>query len=278
MKNTFTLLMIMLVSAQGFAQEIIPRPNDYNPQTGMVTIPREITISADNEFSNLIPGFMETTQKFSIHVRRKKKNGFIRLVQNNTFNNPEEYRLWIAPNGIVIEAGFPNGCFYGLQSMLQLMINAGKEGSLPLAVINDHPRYGWRGVMVDESRHFIGKTEIMKLLDFMAMYKLNKFHWHLTDSQGWRIKIKKYPLLTIIGATGNSSDPEATAQFYTQKEITEIVQYANDRFIEIIPEIDMPGHATAAVKAYPEFSGGGSEKKNIPILLFIPGKRVPTLF
>ncbi|MDD4158382.1 MAG: hypothetical protein PHH64_03120, partial [Proteiniphilum sp.] len=81
MKNTFTLLMIMLVSAQGFAQEIIPRPNDYNPQTGMVTIQREITISADNEFSNLIPGFMETTQKFSIHVRRKKKNGFIRLVQ-----------------------------------------------------------------------------------------------------------------------------------------------------------------------------------------------------
>ena len=106
----------------------------------------------------------------------------------------------------------------------------------------------------------------------MALHKLNKFHWHLTDSPGWRIEIKQYPLLTTLGAKGNFSDPEADAKFYTQKEITEIVNYAADRCIEIIPEIDMPGHATAAAKAYPEFSGGGSKK--YPDFTFNPGKKV----
>ncbi len=130
--------------------------------------------------------------------------------------------------------------------------------------------------MVDESRHFIGKAEIMRLLDFMAIYKLNKFHWHLTDSQGWRIEIKKYPRLTTVGAIGNISDPEASAQFYTQEDIAEIVKYASDRFIEIIPEIDMPGHATAAVKAYP--NSAEADQKNTHISLFIPEKRVPTRF
>lgn len=271
MKNIFTILMIMLVSApDASAQEITPRPNHYETQAGTVNLPRTITITADNEFDDLIPDFVETAQKFSIRTQTKKKNGFIRLTKNKALNNPEEYRIRIAPTGILIEAGSPNGCFYGLQSTLQLIISAGKEGTLPLAVIQDKPRFGWRGVMVDESRHFIGKAEIMRLLDFMAIYKLNKFHWHLTDSQGWRIEIKKYPLLTTVGAIGNISDPEASAQFYTQEDIAEIVKYASDRFIEIIPEIDMPGHATAAVKAYPEFSGGGSEE--YPHFTFHPGK------
>ncbi len=124
--------------------------------------------------------------------------------------------------------------------------------------------------MLDESRHFFGVAEVKKILDLMALHKLNKFHWHLTDSPGWRIEIKQYPLLTSIGAKGNNSDPEAEAQFYTQKQISEIIRYAADRFIEVIPEIDMPGHATVAVRAYPEFSGGGSKK--YPDFTFHPGK------
>ena len=112
--------------------------------------------------------------------------------------------------------------------------------------------------MLDESRHFFGVQEVKKILDQMALFKLNKFHWHLTDAQGWRIEIKKYPLLTQIGAQGNFSDSLAPPKYYTQEEIKDIVEYASERFIEIIPEIDMPGHASAAIRAYPQYGGGGS--------------------
>ncbi len=114
---------------------------------------------------------------------------------------------------------------------------------LPHLVIHDRPRFGWRGFMLDESRHFFGKQTVKELLDWMAFYKLNRFHWHLSDSQGWRIEIKKYPLLTSVGGKGNFTDSLAVALYYTQDEIQEIVDYAEDRFITIIPEIDMPGHA-----------------------------------
>ena len=125
--------------------------------------------------------------------------------------------------------------------------------------------------MLDESRHFFGKEKVKQILDLMAFHKLNIFHWHLTDVPGWRIEIKQYPKLTTVGAIGNHSNPNAPAQFYTQDDVREIVQYAADRFIEIIPEIDMPGHATAANRAYPEFSGGGSER--YPDFTFNPAKK-----
>jgi hexosaminidase len=114
--------------------------------------------------------------------------------------------------------------------------------------------------MLDESRHFTGKDGVKRLLDAMELLKLNIFHWHLTDGTGWRLEIKKYPKLTTIGATGNHTDPKATPTFYTQDDIREILAYATERGITIIPEIDMPGHASAANRAYPEFSGGGSAK------------------
>jgi len=126
--------------------------------------------------------------------------------------------------------------------------------------ICDAPRFKWRGFMLDESRHFSGEKEVKRLIDVMAYYKLNRFHWHLTDSDGWRIEIKQYPKLTQIGGVGDRSHPHAPAQFYTQKQIREIVAYAKERYITVIPEIDMPGHASAAVRAYPEFGGGGSKK------------------
>lgn len=253
------------------AQQIIPYPNHYEQKEGKLSVPKVITVSAvSGEFGSLIPGFVESLKNFSVQARKTEKKGWIRLVRNATCYNPEEYRLTVSPTGIVVEAGCASGCFYGLQSALQLVNAAGKGGSLQCAVINDTPRYGWRGLMLDESRHFMGKTQVKILLDFMAFHKLNKFHWHLTDSQGWRIEIKRYPLLTSVGATGNLTDPDAPAQYYTQAEIAEIVQYAADRFIEVIPEIDMPGHATSAVKAYPEFSGGGS--KQYPHFTFNPGK------
>ncbi|MEL7587491.1 MAG: beta-N-acetylhexosaminidase [Prolixibacteraceae bacterium] len=252
------------------AQEIIPFPNQYGKTGGMLKIPGVVAVSASDEFAELIPLFIESAQKFDVQVKKKQKKGFIQLIRNRQLTEPEEYRLNIGSKMITVEAGHANGCFYGLQSALQLIKSAGTGGSIDCAVINDRPRYAWRGVMIDESRYFIGMDEVKTLLDLMAFQKLNKFHWHLTDVPGWRMEIKRYPLLATIGGKGNQSDPDAPVRYYTQAEIREIVAYAGKRFIEVIPEIDMPGHATSAVKAYPEFSGGGSEK--YPDFTFNPGR------
>ncbi|MDD2283890.1 MAG: beta-N-acetylhexosaminidase [Paludibacter sp.] len=252
------------------AQKIIPYPNQYEPTKGELKVPKTISITASGEFASLIPGFIQSAEQFSVSVIEKRSKGFIQLVQNSTLVNPEEYRLTITSREIMIEAGEAAGCFYGLQSALQLIINAGSDGKIPCAFIHDWPRYAWRSLMLDEARHFIGMEQVKSLLDFMALQKLNKFHWHLTDSHGWRIEIKQYPLLTSIGARGDLTNPNGAVQYYTQAEIAEIVGYARQRFIEIIPEIDMPGHATAATRAYPEFSGGGS--KRYPNYTFNPGK------
>jgi hexosaminidase len=172
----------------------------------------------------------------------------------------ERYTLRIFPGGVVIQAPSRTGVFYAIQSLLQLATRApGRPGvEFPAVEIRDEPRFGWRGVLLDESRHFFGKATVRELLDVMAWLKLNRFHWHLTDEPGWRIEIRKYPRLTTVGALGNHVDPGAPAQFYTQGDIREIVAYAAERGITIVPEIDMPGHATAATRAYPEISAGGA--------------------
>lgn len=252
------------------AQNIIPYPNQYELHKGELKVPKTVTITASGEFASLIPGFIQSAEKFQITVKEKKNKGFIQLVNNPTLVNPEAYQLIISLKAITVVAGGANGCFYGLQSALQLIINAGSDGKISCAFIHDWPRYEWRGLMLDESRHFMGMQQVKSLLDLMALQKLNKFHWHLTDSQGWRIEIKQYPLLTSVGAMGDLSNPNGPVQYYTQAEIAEIVAYAQQRFIEIIPEIDMPGHATSATRSYPEFSGGSS--KRYPDYTFNPGK------
>jgi hexosaminidase len=145
-----------------------------------------------------------------------------------------------------------------------------KTLQIPALVITDQPAYAWRGLMLDESRAFYGKEKVKSILNWMAFYKLNRFHWHLTDEPAWRLEIKKYPRLTVVGGIGNYLNPNAPAQYYTQNDIKEIVAYAAERFITVIPEIDMPGHATAANMAYPAYSGGGS--KAHPEFTFNPGK------
>lgn len=174
----------------------------------------------------------------------------------------EGYTLEVTDGGVLVRAATRAGLFYGAESLLQLAEsaprNAAGEIMLAFMVVTDQPRFAWRGVMLDESRHFFGKKTVEELLDTMARLKLNRFHWHLTDETGWRIEITKYPKLTTIGATGNWSDPKAAPAYYTQDDIREIVEYAGQRHIVIVPEIDMPGHATAACRAYPELSGGGT--------------------
>lgn len=170
----------------------------------------------------------------------------------------EAYEMIITPSKITVKAGGEAGSFYANQTLVQLKENYGS--AIPCCTIKDAPRFEWRGFMLDEARHYQGPAYVKKILDEMARYKLNRFHWHLTDAQGWRLEIEAYPKLTEVGAVGNYSNPEAAPHWYTKDQIREIIAYAAERHIEIIPEIDMPGHATAANRSYPEYCGGGSER------------------
>lgn len=185
----------------------------------------------------------------------------------------EGYDLMITPTQVVITSAAPHGAFNGVISLLQLVriaYEADANGVISCWKISDAPQMPWRGLMLDESRHFFGKETVERILDWMAFYKLNRFHWHLTDVPGWRIEIKAFPRLALVGGIGNHTDSLANARYYTQDEINEVVAYAKERFIEVIPEIDMPGHARAANRAYPAYSGGGS--KDYPEFTFNPGK------
>ena len=180
----------------------------------------------------------------------------------------EGYELQITPTAVTLAANSPAGIFYGQQTLRQLRT---ADGALPCCRIWDKPRFSWRGLMVDVSRHFFTKEEIKHFLDVMAVHKLNVFHWHLVDDQGWRIEIKKYPRLTEVGAwrksigfgldAGASRNYRADGQyggFFTQDDVREIVAHAARRHITVVPEIEMPGHSSAALAAYPEFSCSGA--------------------
>ena len=179
----------------------------------------------------------------------------------------EGYELHITPTAVSLAANAPAGIFYGQQTLRQLRA---EDGTLPCCRIWDKPRFGWRGLMLDVSRHFFTKAEIKHFLDVMAAHKLNVFHWHLVDDQGWRIEIKRYPRLTEIGAwrdrigfgldAGASRNYRADGRyggFFTQDDVREIVAHAASRQITVVPEIEMPGHSTAVLTAHPEFSCSG---------------------
>ena len=153
----------------------------------------------------------------------------------------EGYQLEVTPSQIVMHAPKPAGLYYGTQTVRQILANP----AVPSLRIRDEPRFGWRGFMLDEARHFFGKEFVKGFIDLLALHKLNVFHWHLTDDQGWRIEIEKYPRLTAAGP------------FYTQNDIREVVAYAASRFVTVVPEIEMPGHCTAALAAYPQLSCSG---------------------
>lgn len=182
--------------------------------------------------------------------------GSVTLLLADSLRLPDEaYTLEVSPDGATLAASSRAGLYYAFEAFRQLA-RAG-NGKVQACRVNDAPRFAWRGFMLDESRHFFGKEKVKQYLDIMASLRLNVLHWHLADEPGWRIEIKRYPRLTTVGGRGNWHDPEAPAQFYTQDDIREIVSYAADRHIMVVPEFDMPGHASAATRAYPELSGGG---------------------
>ena len=262
--------MLLLSFTASFAQHpvsIIPQPQEITLQEGKLSF-EKVRLQFSN--TSLKKYLAKEFKKYDLAQISKKKGVAIVLENDDLQKNPESYRLSISNRGVEIAAGGQAGLFYGIQSLLQIMRENNDSKTLPFCEIVDEPRYGWRRFMVDESRHFVGKQKVKQILDYMAFHKMNVFHWHLTDAQGWRIEIKKYPKLTTIGAKGNETNANAPAQFYSQKDIQEIVKYATERQIQVIPEIDMPGHASAAILAYPENGGGGSEKH--PNFTFNPGK------
>jgi len=191
------------------------------------------------------------------------------IIPDTTVFDKEAYNLQVSENRIFILAAGTNGIFYGIQTLLQMLpLNKNQEISIPSISITDAPKFKWRGMHLDVCRHFFPKEFVKKYIDYLAMYKMNTFHWHLTDDQGWRIEIKKYPKLTEIGAWRNGSmlghyteerfDSLKYGGFYTQEDIKELIAYAAERHITVVPEIELPGHAQAAIAAYPQLSCTGN--------------------
>ncbi|KAG4080535.1 hypothetical protein HA402_013993 [Bradysia odoriphaga] len=274
MKKCLVAIAIIFTVLPAMAQQIcpvIPLPVKADKKNATFKLSDAIVITAeDTSLRSYLQA--ELARRFGIVVASRQQPGSPEIVlkKERSVTNPDAYTLNIDKRRIVISAGAREGFFNGIQSLLQLATLSGKALQVPCWNISDAPQYTWRGVMLDESRNFFGKQKVKSILDWMAFYKLNRFHWHLTDVPGWRLEIKKYPLLTTVGGIGNIVDPKAPAAFYTQDDIREIVAYAQERCIVIIPEIDMPGHAAAANRAYPAFDGGGTDR--YPQFTFNPGR------
>ncbi len=241
--------------------DIIPRPNRIEVKDGDFIISGKISVVAPKELSSLKKMLQETLEHCTGKKGAVEKASEIVLSLGKTDLGEEGYVLDIEPGKMTIESISPKGIFYGIQTVRQLVFSS-QDGKIPCMRIEDSPRLAWRGMMLDEGRHFFGKEFVMKFIDLMALHKMNSFHWHLTEDQGWRIEIKKYPKLTSIGSRRaespiegdrNKGDGKPYGGFYTQDDIREIVKYASDRFINVVPEIEMPGHAAAAIASYPEF-------------------------
>ncbi|NDV65904.1 beta-N-acetylhexosaminidase [Bacteroides sp. 224] len=260
----FLLLSYLLLSNQLIHSipGIIPQPKEVTSGKGVFELTKFITIIYQDERQAENAEYLYDELKkeygFSLLINQKNRpqNGSIFLKENPTI--PEEgYKLTVDKKQIICEASTPTGMFYAIQSFLQSIISEDKSYFILCMNVEDAPRYPWRGMMLDVARHFHNKETVMNLLDAMARLKMNRFHWHLTDEDGWRIEIKKYPKLTQEGAVGNWSDRMAYPKYFSQQDVKEIVEYARLRHITVIPEIDMPGHASAASRAYPEISAGG---------------------
>lgn len=275
-------LFISSLSAKEIS--IIPLPAKMELKSGEFTLKEKAKVyiaDKNGAFEKVYKRWeskFENSTQIELQQTRNEKRASLAIIQNPKLK-AEAYHLSVKTEGIRIEASDAAGLYYALLSLDQLScveLLAGVkvknwDRSFPCVEIEDTPRFGWRGFMLDEGRHFYGKDEVKKIIDAMARYKMNRFHWHLTEDQGWRIEIKKYPKLTDVGAWRESRvlaygevkpDGKRYGGFYTQEDIKEVVAYAKERFIEIIPEIDIPGHSQAAVASYPEFLACDPEKKH----------------
>jgi hexosaminidase len=263
----------------------MPRPVQVAAKEGSFTLRPDTTILGSAEtrpIGQLLAEWLEPATGFRLAVEAggvPAENRILLALDTSLDRLGEEgYALTVTPQGVVIRAPKTAGIFYGVQTFRQLMpptVFASMRQddaawTVPGVEIEDYPRFRWRGAHLDVSRHFMPKAFVLKFIDLLALHKLNTFHWHLTDDQGWRIEIKKYPKLTEVGAWRAETrlgherfkrgfDKVPHGGFYTQAEIREVVEYARQRFVTIVPEIEMPGHAQAAIAAYPELGNTGEK-------------------
>ncbi len=289
-KPKFLILLLaaaLLCGSSALAYEsqgkfgLIPQPRSLKEGRGSYTFDRftvayepgnaELAGIADLLGQKVTPA---TGLPFTTVTSPKKANVVFTLAADTTLG-AEGYRLSVTPKGVTVTAQEPAGIFYGMQTLLQLLpeeikspvLAEGVAWTVPAVEIADRPRFGWRGMMLDVSRHWFTKEEVKRFIDEMAEYKMNRFHWHLTDDQGWRIQIDALPKLTEVGAwraprVGDwwGREPQRPGEaatyggFYTKEDIAEVVEYARRRYVTIMPEIDVPGHSVAALVAYPELA------------------------
>ena len=287
MRKTFYLLLLLATfGTAAMAQtspfvNLTPKAKKMTTSAGTLSLPLDFKVLVQNDADTLtaeaqrfVDDFNRASGGTASVVPASSADALVRVSLDETLA-AEGYTLNVAADGITITAATTAGLFYAFQSVEKMLpgnVMAGVADpavtsyDLPLVSIEDEPRFGYRGFMLDVARHFFTVEEVKRILDMMAIYKLNRFHWHLSDDQGWRVEIKKYPKLTTIGATAKNCyvtdmkyGPYWTNKvygpyFYTKEELKDVVAYAKARHIEIIPEIDMPGHFVAAMTAYPEYS------------------------
>ncbi|MEP7081285.1 MAG: beta-N-acetylhexosaminidase, partial [Ginsengibacter sp.] len=274
MKKYLSVLFLLLngVSYAQFKINIVPYPASITINDGSFMLNKGTYFLADKSTTNLAQlanEYLKQLYGFTIPVRIKSTHTNYIAFYKKKFTNAHanEYHLESDKRKIIISGINDTALFYGLQTFLQLLPtqkSAQANYIIPAVSITDYPRFAYRGMHLDVSRHFFNTDFIKKYIDYLSYLKFNNFHWHLTDDQGWRIEIKKYPLLTQKGGfrngtitgryPGTENDSIRYGGFYTQKQIKEIVAYAAKRFINVIPEIEMPGHASAAIAAYPQLS------------------------
>jgi hexosaminidase len=271
MKSTIiiltTLLIYMNLSGQTNNINIIPKPQEIKILEGSFILNSSTKILFDEQTRKIAEYFAdELNALYGLKIIVKKSPGEsgdniinLQLTKPDHSNSKEAYHLTITKDKILITANEPNGIFYGIQSLRQLLpvekhlVNK-NELLIPAVDIKDYPRFVHRGLNLDCCRHFMEKDFVKRYIDLLAYHKMNVLHWHLTEDQAWRIEIKKYPELTEIGAFRKYDDGTVYGGYYTQEDIKEVVEYAASRFITVIPEIELPGHSTAAIATYPHLS------------------------
>ena len=280
------LAALAILLASDSIPAIVPRPAHVTPQPGAFTLRAGTVIVTDRalrKVGELLADYLFPATGLRLGVATAAPAGTpaisIRLDSTLARLGDEGYRLDVSRSRVAIRAYRAAGAFYGIETLRQLLPPAifrqaemaGVAWSVPGIAIEDLPRFAWRGVHLDVARHFMPKEFVKKLIDLAALHKLNRFHWHLTDDQGWRLEIKQYPRLTQVGAwrpqtiigrpdrdsTKWRFDGQPHGGFYTQDDVREIVAYARARFVTIVPEIEMPGHSQAAIAAYPELGNRG---------------------
>ena len=272
------ILLVFLIAGFSFsamaqnAYNLIPMPKQLTPAEGSFTIKKGTGLAiADEAFravADMLASQCQTASGISLPIKLGKSATGIVFVMNSALGE-EAYALNVTSKKIEVQAKTGKGAFYALQTLMQLMPAQvhGKEQAtvaltIPNCTIADEPRFSYRGLMLDVGRHYYPVESIKRYIDLMAMYKMNIFHWHLTEDQGWRIEIKKYPLLTKISSIRKESmvghardkkyDGKPYGGFYTQEEVKDIVAYAGKKYVTVIPEIEMPGHSQAVLAAYPQ--------------------------